>query len=249
MKNAICTLLLSTVFLTSLSQGPCDDSTNRVSIYLTFDDGPLKSSQHLVNLLKADSSIKFTVFLIGNNVFCSSEGKNILEFYRNSANVEIANHSFYHAHKKYKRFYSSPGEVVKDILLNEDTLNLTNKTVRLPGRNAWRVNGNRRNDLPDVSTAADSLAKLGFRVFGWDLQWEYDTLNRSVCTGAEILNQVDNLLNLKRSNLTGHIVILCHDPMLHSEFSRHQLKLFIEGVRARNWSFKLLRDYPSGVTY
>jgi hypothetical protein len=38
----------------------------------------------------------------------------------------------------------------------------------------WRIKGRSRNDVSSGIAAADLLAKNGFSLFGWDLEWAHD---------------------------------------------------------------------------
>ena len=243
MKYLIPVIAFLVCLQSSRAQSPVSDTGTGVTVYLTFDDGPVKTSWHLVDLIRADS-LPVTVFLVGRYVFSSSTGMSIFRYYRDNPVVEIANHSYSHARNKYKKYYAKPGLVVSDILKNEDSLHLREKIVRLPGRNTWRINGRQRTDLTDTRLAADSLMKLGYRIFGWDAEWRYDTVSQSYLTARQLISVMDFLVRHHCSFTPGHIVILCHDTMLGDEWARQQMGLFITEIRARNWKMKTLRDYP-----
>ncbi|MCA4808612.1 hypothetical protein IF128_02420 [Empedobacter stercoris] len=74
---------------------------------------------------------------------------------------------------QYKNFYSNEQTSVADILKNQSTLKLQDKIVRLPGRNMWRLDGKSKNDGASSVQTADGLAKLGYKVIGWDLEWTH----------------------------------------------------------------------------
>jgi hypothetical protein len=38
----------------------------------------------------------------------------------------------------------------------------------------WRIKGRSKNDVSSGIAAADLLAKNGFSLFGWDLEWAHD---------------------------------------------------------------------------
>jgi peptidoglycan/xylan/chitin deacetylase (PgdA/CDA1 family) len=215
-----------------------------ISIYLTFDDGPAPASSELICLVEEDS-IKLTAFLVGLHVKTMPQGREVLTGYRANPLVEIANHSYTHAGMKYKAFYNNPAQVVLDIRQNEDSLQLTNKILRLPGRNVWRLNDRKRNDLTDAGAAADSLACLGYRIFGWDLEWQYDTTKKAYPSAQCMINRISRLANHHTTFTPGHVIILCHDWMLVNEYALSQLRLFIEAVKMRGWQFRHLGEYPA----
>jgi peptidoglycan/xylan/chitin deacetylase (PgdA/CDA1 family) len=222
-----------------------DSTSSPVSIYLTFDDGPMPASQYLAEAIQRDS-IPVTVFLVGRQVSKNITNHNIFSWYRGSSFVEIANHSFTHAKGRYRQYYQQPRGVVEDILLNEDTLNISNKTVRLPGRNVWRIDGRRRNDLADAAVAADTLAAKGYDIFGWDLEWCFDTSGKTNYTAAHMLDQVRFIARYGSSFTRDHIVILCHDPMLLHEQTRQEFALFIKQVKTDpRFIFRLISAYPA----
>ncbi len=219
-------------------------SAQPLAIYLTFDDGPVKASSYIMDIVRRDS-IAVNVFVVGHKAVATSEARELVNKYRSNSLVEIGNHSFSHAGLKYKKFYSRPGTVISDILLNNDTLLLPYKTVRLPGRNVWRVNGRAKNDLQDANAAADSLAKLGYSIYGWDIEWRFDSLQQSFFSAVQMINAVKYLVQHNLSFTSGHIVILLHDPMLSDEYFRKQLALFIQAIKEIPlWKFCNLNDYP-----
>jgi peptidoglycan/xylan/chitin deacetylase (PgdA/CDA1 family) len=221
-----------------------DPKPNLTTIYLSFDDGPMEESRYLDSLLTTDS-IPINVFLVGENVFSCSESTPHIINYLNEPLVEIVNHSFTHAHKKYKRYYSEPARVVNDILLNEDTLGLKLRIARLPGRNAWRIGGRRRTDLSDATPAADSLATLGYTLVGWDIEWRFDTTTNFYMTAAGMLKAIDQLVVMKGTFTKQHIVILCHDPMLQDSLFRQELHLFAQKIKTSSrYQFGFVSDYP-----
>jgi len=236
-------LLLALFSFTSI-YAQSKDNAQVVTIYLTFDDGPMKASSHLLEAIEKDS-VPVTVFLVGRRASANAENSFILERYRSNSLFEIANHSFSHANGKYKSYYSHPQTVIDDILYNEDCLSLFNKMVRLPGRNVWRLNGRKRHDLADAAPAADSLAAKGYTIFGWDMEWCYDTSGKSNYTASHMMEQVRYIARYGNSFVKDHIVILCHDPMLLNAATRKEFKLFLAQVKADPYlQFALLSGYP-----
>jgi peptidoglycan-N-acetylglucosamine deacetylase len=215
-----------------------------VAIYLTFDDGPVKESRYLLSLVSSDTCA-INAFFVGQYAFATEEQQDILQEYRSNPVVEIGNHSFTHANKKYKTFYSQTAEVIKDIALNEDALSLYNKLVRLPGRNVWRLRNRQRTDLEDARLVADSLAKNGYTIIGWDLEWRYDATTRSYKTAEYLIRLIKQMTAGARTFTTGTIVILCHDQMLKDEGARRELQLFLKSVKViPQWKFEHLSNYP-----
>jgi len=243
-SKTLFSLILSLFIQGTIASQSKNNTSDTISIYLSFDDGPLEVSKHLLSFLSIDS-IPVNVFLVGSHVFASKGRKEILQAYRNNSLVEIDNHSYCHANKKYRKFYQTPNKVVGDVVLNEDTLQLKYKILRLPGRNTWRLNGKKRDDLADAKIAADSLAKLGYRIIGWDVEWRFDSTRNSFFSADKMVTIIKRTIQKNRTFTPNQVVILCHDPMLDDEYARKELIAFVDQVKAiPNWSFKNIRYYP-----
>ena len=239
-------VLAGAIPATAQEQVPVDVPVSSIS--LTFDDGPLYSTWHLIDLFEKEK-IPATVFLVGDRVVNTLFGKFMFAYYRNNPLIDIANHSFYHAKGKYRLFYSKPDEVVSDILRNEDTLELQDRIVRLPGRNAWNTGERQRYDLEDARPAATTLAGKGYHIMGWDIEWIYDAENKCAASASEMLHQLKRLETSRNLFTPGHIVMLLHDSMLRDETIREQIRIFIEAVKATGrWNFRTARDYPFTCT-
>jgi peptidoglycan/xylan/chitin deacetylase (PgdA/CDA1 family) len=143
-------------------------------IYLTFDDGPLNGSEYIDSVVLAEK-IKISVFLVGEHVMMSRTMDNYFKFYEENPYIDEYNHSFSHANNHYDLFYSNTDMAVDDILKNNNLLKFTYKIVRLPGRNMWRIDGRKKDDVESGSKTADRLEQLGYKVVGWDLEWEHNS--------------------------------------------------------------------------
>lgn len=214
------------------------------TIYLTFDDGPVTESEELTSIATKDS-VPINVFVVGEKVFASDTMKRLFQSYFNNPFIEIGNHSFTHANKKYQQYYQNPETVIKDFKLNQDTLRLSKKIARLPGRNTWRINNRSRTDIPDANTAADSLAGAGYSIFGWDLEWRYcSDSSLEVQTAELMINEVEDFFRNKKTFTPDNIIILAHDPMFGNSYNKEQLELFIKEIkRKNNFRFGRLDNY------
>ena len=219
--------------------------SKKTAIYLTFDDGPSDASFFLSNMAMADS-VPVTMFVIGGNVF-KNEGNNILyQLYQLNPFIETGNHSFSHANKHYHAYYDQPGEVVKDFHINADTLGLSSKIARLPGRNTWRINGKKRTDLTDDSTAADILSSEGYRIFGWDIEWKCSKDSvQMIQSAATVANEIKKMADSRKAFTAGHIIILCHEYMFTNESDRIKLDSLIHTIKQMpGYRFQRLSEYP-----
>lgn len=241
------------VFLLSAGRNPCPGRAGGaagyfvppvVTIYLSFDDGPCKGSEEVDRLATVDS-VPVNVFVIGKYVFSSDSMNLLFRRYERNPMIEIGNHSFTHANKKYRKYYEDAGEVLADFNVNRDSLHLVNGIARLPGRNFWRIGKRRQEDIVNGKEAADSLAAQGYRVFGWDLEWRSDSLGLSVHSGREMLELVDKTVREERTFRAANIVILLHDPQLQNAEFLAELRDFIRRVREKsNYRFGHLSAYP-----
>jgi hypothetical protein len=101
-------------------------------IYLTFDDGPNRGTENLLKILHK-RNVCATAFLVGKHAYGSKKQKDDLALLRKDQLIELANHSFSHAHNKYTDFYKNPLDVVQDFDTAKDSLKLFDKIARTPG--------------------------------------------------------------------------------------------------------------------
>jgi peptidoglycan/xylan/chitin deacetylase (PgdA/CDA1 family) len=241
-------LILLTVFLSRLLSAQAAVQTSppppAPAVYLTFDDGPLNGSQDIVEAIRVEK-VKITVLVVGHLALAIPRLKSYLQLYETNPWIEVGNHSFSHAHDDYRAYYANPKGVVQDFQKNEKALAIPTKVARLPGRNMWRLAGIKHDDVKSGSEAADLLFTGGYRVFGWDLEWQHD-----LKTGAPV-QTVEDMLHLielhaakNRSVKPGHVVVLCHDEMFRKAWEETELKQLIEKLRAKSFRFAHLSEYP-----
>ena len=208
-------------------QNPIDSTKQYV--YLTFDDGPYKGSKN-INKVLTEENVKGTVFLVGFNAF-TKDLKQYVEDYKQNPNVEIANHTYSHAHNKYKAFYSMPEGVYEDIRKNEVVLDIHSRWVRLPARNTWRL-GNKKKDDPVKNSipAADLVAKNQFFIYGWDYEWERSSKKsktHELSSPQNIYNGIVYRLDQNKTYEKNHLVILMHDDMFNDDHNAEKLRQLI----------------------
>jgi peptidoglycan/xylan/chitin deacetylase (PgdA/CDA1 family) len=215
-------------------------------IYLTFDDGPLQGSENIDSVILAEK-IKISVFLVGEHVQKNRNMENYFKYYEENPFIDEYNHSYTHANNQYQKFYSNANAVVADIQKNQLLLKLPYKIVRLPGRNMWRIGTRKRDDVKSGSAAADSLAKLGYKVIGWDLEWQHNAKTGApIQTVTDIKNEIENKLKSGNTFTPGHIVILLHDEMFQKKWEESELKQLIDELRKNpDYIFEQARFYPN----
>lgn len=219
------------------------DSDKRV-IYLTFDDGPNRGTENLLKILHK-RNVCATAFLVGKHAYGSERQQNDLELLRKDVLVELANHSYTHAHNKYSDFYKNPQFVVQDFNAAKDSLKLKDNIARTPGRNIWRLNNITNTDIKSSSAAADELKKAGYKVIGWDLEWK--PTNKMALKGNHemMLKRIDSIFFNDLEKTSRHLVFLTHDQYLTDDDSINELDLFIEKLQKSNrFVFRKISEYP-----
>jgi peptidoglycan/xylan/chitin deacetylase (PgdA/CDA1 family) len=224
---------------------PPGDSLPRFHIYLSFDDGPLEGSEDIDDAVRQEN-IPVNVFVVGQHAQARRRMRKYFRLYQANPLIEIGNHSFSHAHDRYQQFYENPGLVLQDFLKNQQALGITGLLARLPGRNMWRLRGIRLNDVSSGAAAADSLYAHGFRVFGWDLEWQHDAKTGVPVQTVNDMKEKIGLL-LKEGKTVSHdqLVLLAHDEMFRNGWEESELKSLILLLKADgHYQFDHLSSYP-----
>lgn len=221
-----------------------DVPSDKRVIYLTFDDGPNRGTENLLKILHK-RNVCATAFLVGKHASDSKRQKEDLEKMRTDVLLELANHSYTHAHNKYSDFYKNPEAVVKDFNRAKDSLKLAGMIARTPGRNIWRLNNIDVTDLKSSTEAANSLRKAGYKLIGWDLEWK-PTNKMSLKDNHEaMLKKVDSIFFNDLEKTSRHLVFLTHDQYLTDADSINELDLFIEKLQKSNrFVFRKVSAYP-----
>lgn len=216
------------------------------TIYLTFDDGPNKGTQKVMDILAAENTAA-TLFLVGQHVYGSSEQQRIYQEIKQSHLFEIANHSYSHAFEnKYRKFYDQPDSVVEDFMRCADSLQFKSSIVRTPGRNIWRTNEISSTDIASTIAAADSLKSKGFTAIGWDLEWHFTPDQRLVQSDSLLISQIDQLFAKNKTKTENNLVILAHDRSFSSAEDSSALHRLIISLKKRNeFNFETVSQYPN----
>jgi peptidoglycan-N-acetylglucosamine deacetylase len=214
------------------------------TIYLTFDDGPNKGTRKVMNIVE-EEKVPVTMFMIGEQVYGSHEQNMVYDSVQHCSYIEIANHSYTHAHSRYQLFYTAPDSVVKDFMRCEDSLQLSNKIVRTPGRNIWRTANINSTDLKKSKDAADSLQQKGFTVVGWDLEWHYNNKLELEATEDYMLEQIDSMFARNKTKTADHLVLLAHDQVYADTCDSKSLQSFIQKLKNKEeYDFEVISQYP-----
>lgn len=221
-----------------------DIPSDKRVIYLTFDDGPNRGTENLMKILRK-RNVCATAFLVGKHATDSKNQKNDLEKLRTDELIELANHSYSHAHNRYSDFYKDPESVVKDFDRARDSLKLSGNIARTPGRNIWRLNNINVTDIKSSAEAANGLRKAGYKVIGWDLEWKPTNKMALKENHEAMLKKVDSIFFNDLEKTSRHLVFLTHDQYLTDEDSIAELDMFIEKLQKSNrFVFRKVSAYP-----
>jgi len=214
-------------------------------IYLTFDDGPNKGSMNVLKVVK-EEKVPASFFIVGRNVFETPEQQETWKEFKAYAPIEIYNHSYSHALNKYKKYYTQPGQIIKDFEKNQEILGFQNTVVRMPGRNAWRIDTINHTDILNCKAAIDSVHKAGYDVIGWDLEWLINYKTAAPAIDADLLlRQIKNKFETETTRTPGHLVVLMHDQSFGNEKYLNQLRYFIQQLKNNPaYELVLVSSYP-----
>ena len=231
------------------------------TVYLTFDDGPLAGTDDVIAVLNAEQ-VKGTLFMVGDHV-SSAWRRGVLNDAHGSRFVQVANHSSTHAGGAYRAYYGgSPQTVLDGFNRATTTLRITGRPIdaRLPGRNTWRACNIVRTDpanRSDSSGAANLLARNGYRIFGWDVEWR--RTGSAAAEGAghpdqragDLVREIGS--SLRRTGGTqkpDKCIVLMHDTMFRASRSegggvtdRQQLVQFIQALKQAGCGFDFMSSY------
>lgn len=233
-----------TVKDSSIALTPVLQKKKKKKIYLTFDDGPNKGTQNVVNIIN-DEQVPATLFVIGEHVYGSRLQANVYDSILASPYIEVANHSYTHAHNRFAKFYQDADSVVNDFKRCADSLSLSSNIVRTPGRNIWRLRQIEKTDIKETKAAADSLEKYGFSVVGWDLEWHYNDQLQAIQSPEKLAEQVDSMFQYKLTQSGDHLVLLAHDQVYANSQDSSMLRKFVTNVKKKgDYEFAFIRTYP-----
>jgi len=222
--------------------------TESKTLYLTFDDGPVEGTENLLNVLE-EEGVEATLFCVGRH---AKKRSTLFMKARANPRLLIANHTYSHANGKYSRFYSNLWGVMSDVEHAQLLLGGP-KYLRLAGRNVWRLPEVHRNDgalsLQRRSVEIpkyERLAKEGFFIYGWDVEWHFDrTTGRPVEGARRLANRIESIARHQRMVRKNKVILLAHDFMFKDKSSAQTLRSFIRIMRRKGWSFRTIAHYSA----
>lgn len=215
-------------------------------MYLTFDDGPNKGTDKVLDILEAEQ-VPATFFLIGIQIHGSSrQEKTWARLQQATARgIELQNHSYTHAHNHFARFYLNPAAVVADFKQAADTLHLTANIVRTPGHNVWRTATVNHTDMPSLKAPADSVFQAGYTIMGWDNEWTFNNQLELKKTPEGLLRELDSVTSRNILRTPRNLVLLAHDQSFADSRDSASLHQFIQLVKnSGRYHFGVVSGYP-----
>lgn len=223
------------------------DNTKRY-IFLTWDDSPQPPGTVNAKAVFREEGIKATFFAVGFNQVGPYK-KRLIDSIRNEyPQFLLANHSFSHGfNDKYGKFYSPAmtDSALNDFLRNEKTLNIPVKIIRLPGNNGWAANGEIHGQKANT-TLVKKLDSLGYKIFGWDLEWTQQAKAKAPKESVEeMILRVNQKFEDGTTNQQNALVILSHDRLFEKQQYADSLKKFISILKQdKRIVFETLDHYP-----
>jgi len=226
------------------------DRSRKKIAYLTFDDGPLRGTSNVLNILQSEG-VDATMFFVGNHV---KKNKKLFNRALSMSNILVSNHTYSHANGKYAKFYSNATKVINDIDKAQRLIGGA-KYLRLAGRNVWRLPEVNRNDRSikkkrraiEISKY-DALQSRGYFIYGWDTEWGFDHATGNPLYGAQdMVNKMELIHNKNRGEKSGKIIVLAHDYMFRTKSGASKLKELIRELKYNGWSFETLDEYSSST--
>lgn len=212
-------------------------------VYLSFDDGPQQGTDNCIRICE-QANAKATFFMVGMH-YNSPQRQALANQVRQNPRFLMANHSFTHAYQNhYRRFYGQVEAAWADFQQAETTLQVPVRMVRFPGNNTWALQG-QLEGTRQTRPLARLMDSLGYRITGWDVEWNFRRYDKMVQNAGQMMADVDKLILNKEWRTPGHLVILAHDRMFQRPEDSTELVHFVELIKARRgWVFETMDHYP-----
>ncbi len=224
------------------------DPTKRY-IYLTWDDSPQPpGTVNCKEVFKAEG-VKATFFAVGFNLLGPAKRRLIDSIRASYPQFLLANHSFSHGFRdQYSKFYSPAmtDSALNDFLKNEAELKIPVKIIRLPGNNGWAANGVIEGQKSN-STLVKKLDSMGYKIVGWDLEWNQNGKKKEPKESAdEMVKRINQKFDDETTNQPNAIVILSHDRLFEKKQFADTLSRFLSIMKAdKRYVFETIDHYPS----
>ena len=189
-------------------------------IYLTFDDGPSKITDKVLDILK-ENQIKATFFIIGNQI---NGFEDVVKRINNDGH-SIGLHSYTH---KFKLIYSNKNTFIKEML------NCRNEISRLTGisPNIIRFPGGSSKRL--TNAYLNKLHSYNFKIYDWNMVTS-DGINSNTSPNRLYRDATEGNENLCP------IILLLHCDYMHKN-SCKALPNIIKYYKESGYEFKIISE-------
>jgi peptidoglycan/xylan/chitin deacetylase (PgdA/CDA1 family) len=227
-----------------IGDAPIVRDTSKTYIYLTFDDGPVNGSKNIDSIITLEK-IKASAFLVGKNAEMSKKYKISYGNYLSNPLIETYNHTYSHANDNYVWFYNHLDTVVNDIKKNDAYFNFKHKHIRFAGRNIWNTGKRKKVDSNSGSAASDTLVQLGYKIYGWDIEWHRYRNSKPKQSVDKMISGIEWILANQKEVTHKNIVVLMHDDMFQQPTEIAKLHEFIIRLKQHNdYVMEHIKFYP-----
>lgn len=198
--------------------------TETKTVYLTFDDGPSKNTEDILDILK-EEGIVATFFVIGRaDEYSKSLYKRIVE-----EGHAIGNHTYSH---NYTAIYKSVDAFVEDFTKLENLLleasGVKPKIIRYPGGSNTLVG----SDRTIHNAIIDEITKQGYVHFDWNVDSN---------DASKVTQDKDVIVNSVINSLRKTSIILFHDSKPKTT-TVEALPEIIKTLKDKGYSFEVLNS-------
>lgn len=138
---------------------------NNKNIYLTFDDGPGKYTEELLNILKK-YNVKAT-FFVTNQALTTGYDNLLLRAYNEGHTIGL--HSYSHNYN----IYTNEDTYFEDLYKIQDKVKKitghTSNIIRFPGGSSNSISKNYDNGAHIMSTLSKKVKEKGFKYYDWNV--------------------------------------------------------------------------------
>lgn len=201
-------------------------------VYLTFDDGPSKNTERILNILD-QYGVHATFFVIHSYDGCEAQIGEIAA--RGNA---VGLHSYSHDYSIYssKQTYFDDLQKISDVVYN--ATGTRSHLVRFPGGTSNTISKNYCSGI--MTELAEALPAQGYQYFDWN--WDSTDADGNTCPEEDIysssVSAVDNGIN--------HVILLMHDASPKTT-TADALPRIIQYYKDAGYRFDVLSD--SSYTY
>ncbi|MDQ8733854.1 polysaccharide deacetylase family protein [Paenibacillus sp. LHD-38] len=199
---------------------------NQKIVYLTFDDGPSKNTEQVLDILKQEG-ISATFFVLGEHVLGQPEiAKRII-----AEGHAIGNHTYDH---KYERLYGRFSEFAEQVMKTDKAIYQTTGVRTI----LFRAPGGTYTNFDQGYF--DAMAAAGYQVHDWNV--DSGDSKRQGVPASEILTTI------KGSKLASKLSVLLHDSAGHTE-SVKALPAIIKYYKSKGYAFAKITDEVAPIQF